>query len=114
MRGEDGGDPEHVSRGGGVASSAGDGTGRAGRGGHGSGGMGLLALEPALVVSGPDGRAVGAGVLVEAVGPNGTGPLSAWRSAGGLRQQPPRCLDRVLRSLVAAAAILRQNETPKP
>jgi len=34
--------------GGGVASSAGDGTGSAGRGGHGSGGMGLLALEPAL------------------------------------------------------------------
>jgi len=33
---------------------------------------GLPALEPAVVVSGPDEHAAGAGVLVEAVGPDGT------------------------------------------
>ena len=33
--------------------------------------MGLPVLEPAVVVSGPDEHAEGAGVLVEAVGPDG-------------------------------------------
>ncbi len=55
-------------------------------GGAASGAVGLPPLEPAVVVSGPGEHADGAGVLIEAVGPDGTALyrrlIPAERSAG--------------------------------
>lgn len=65
-------------------------------GGAAPGAVGLPLLEPAVVVSGPGEHADGAGVLIEAVGPDGTalyrrfipaeGSVGAGGAAGGRRE----------------------------
>jgi hypothetical protein len=68
--------------------------------------MGVPALEPAVVVSGPGEHAAGAGVLVEAVGPDGTvlkRRLIPWDGCAGGRGRGHALLEEEIETTIQEA-----------